>query len=232
MTFDGDCYQSPLFVYYKYDKVFLFTIILYNFASMRDNIIGYIVLLAMLLVGYFGYRAKIYQDKYRQMKVNVEAYQYRNSELEQKNLQYQMSMNELKASKDSVDKKIVELVDSLKIKGKNITQVQYNYSVIQKTDTISFKDTVFVENLAVDTVFGDKWYTMSLSLRYPDSISVSPSFTSERYTVIHRSKVYERTPSKIFFIRWFQKKHWVTEVTVTDKNPYIQNNEYKVIKID
>lgn len=186
----------------------------------------------MLLLCYFGYRTKIYQDKYRQAQLNIEAYQYKNSELEQKNLQYQMSISQLKASKDSVDKKIVALIDSLKIKGKNITQVQYNYAVIQKTDTIAFKDTVFVENLSIDTVFGDKWYTMKLGLRYPDSISVSPSFTSERYTLIHRSKVYEKTPSKIFFIRWFQKKHWVTEVTVTDKNPYIQNNEYKVIKID
>lgn len=186
----------------------------------------------MLVVCFFGYKMKQYKEKYDMAQANVEAYQYKNSELAGKNLQYQMTISQLKDSKDSVDRKISAMLDSLKIKGKNVQQVQYVQSVIQKTDTIAFKDTVFVKDLAIDTTFGDKWYTMCLSLRYPDSISVSPSFTSERYTVIHRSKVYERTPSKIFFIRWFQKKHWITEVTVTDKNPYIQNNEYKVIKID
>jgi hypothetical protein len=52
------------------------------------------------------------------------------------------------------------------------------------------------------------------------------------YVVINNKKEYNKKPSKIFFIRWFQKKHLVTEVNVEERNPYIKSKENKFIKIN
>ena len=70
-----------------------------------------------------------------------------------------------------------------------------------------------------------------MKLRYPSSIVAYPSFRSEQYVFVNRKKEYNRKPSRIFFIRWFQKKHDVIEVVVKEKNEYITNNEQRFIKV-
>ena len=103
--------------------------------------------------------------------------------------------------------------------------------VAYKTDTIQMPDTIFVPEAHVDTLIGDKWYNLRLRLDYPSTIVASPTFNSEQYVVINSKKEYNKKPSKIFFIRWFQKKHTVVEVNVEEKSPYITNKENKFIKI-
>lgn len=172
-----------------------------------------------------------YKRLYDKELQNVEAYQAANSGLKGSIRQYQMTMDDLKASKDSLDKKLIEVVESLKIKEKRVEYVQYQTKVINKTDTIQLSDTVFVPETHIDTTLGDEWYTMNLKLDYPSKITTSPTFNSEQYVVINTKKEYDKKPSKLFFIRWFQKKHWVTEVNVVEKNPYVENKEHKFIKI-
>lgn len=175
-----------------------------------------------------------YKELYKRQLQNIEAYQQENAGLEGEIRQYQMTIGELYASNDAKDVKIKEYLDKIKIKEKNITDLQYQASQIKKTDTVKLKDTIFVDNsINIDTVIGDEWCNMRLQLIYPSTIITTPEFKSEQYVVIHREKKCNKGEcSKCFLVRWFQKKHWVTEVTVEEKNPYIDIKEQKYIKID
>ena len=53
-------------------------------------------------------------------------------------------------------------------------------SKVQKVDTITLVDTIFTPTVDLDTTIGDKWYSLNLKLKYPSSIIVSPTFTSEK----------------------------------------------------
>ena len=172
-----------------------------------------------------------YKELYTKGLQNVMAYQAANSDLKNDIIEFQMSINDLKASRDSIDKKILEEVESLKIKEKNITHVQYQTKEIYKTDTIDLTDTIFVPQAKVDTTIADDWYNLNLKLNYPSSIVVTPKFKSEQYIVTHNKKEYVNKRSKWFFIRWFQKKQWVTEIKVVEKSPYVINKENKFINI-
>ena len=172
-----------------------------------------------------------YKRLYDKELQNVEAYQAANSGLEGNIRQYQMTMNDLRASRDSLDRKLIEVVESLKIKDKKIEYLQYQAKTIHKTDTIQIADTIFVPEAHIDTLIGDKWYNLRLKLDYPSTIVASPAFNSEQYVVINTKREYVKKPSKLFFIRWFQRRHTVVEVNVEEKSPYITNKENKFIKI-
>ena len=172
-----------------------------------------------------------YRNLYEKELQNVEAYRASNSGLEGEIKEYKMTMDDLRSSKDSIDRKLVDVIDELKKKDKTIEYLQYQVKVAHKTDTIQIPDTIFVENTDVDTIIGDKWYKLNLKLHYPSTIIASPIFTSEQYVIINNKKEFNKKPSKLFFIRWFQKKHTVVEVNVEEKNPYITNKENKFIKI-
>lgn len=196
----------------------------------------YIILSAVALlyaVTYSCQREELqkYKELYNKESQNVEAYKLHNSGLKDNIRQYQMTMDDLRGSRDSLDKKLTSIVDELKIKDKRIKHLQYQTKVIYKTDTIQVPDTIIVPEAHVDTLLGDKWYSLRLQLDYPSTIIASPTFNSEQYVVINTKKEYNKKPSKLFFIRWFQKKHYVVEVNVEEKSPYITNKESKFIKI-
>lgn len=193
-------------------------------------LMGIIILIGGLLVHQTA-TLKKYKNLYEKELQNVEAYRASNSGLEGTIREYKMTMNDLRASKDSIDIRLAEVVDELKIKDKKIEYLQYQVKVAHKTDTIQMPDTIFVPEVHVDTLIGDKWYNLRLRLDYPSTIVASPTFNSEQYVVINNKKEYNKKPSKIFFIRWFQKKHTVVEVNVEEKSPYIKNKESKFIKI-
>lgn len=196
----------------------------------------YIVLLTIVLsvaglIGYQRYEIQKYKSLYDKELQNVEAYRVSNSGLEGEIREYRMTMDDLRSSKDSVDRKLAGVIDKLKIKDKRIEYLQYQTAQATKTDSVVMSDTIFVNDLKIDTLMGDKWYKLRLELNYPSTIVVAPTFNSEKYVVINTKKEYNNTPSKIFFIRWFQKKHWVTEVDVIERSPYINIKQQKYIKV-
>ena len=178
---------------------------------------------------------KKYTELYNKELQNVKAYENENAGLKGEIRQFKYTMDDMRASADSINQKLVDEIDKLKIKDKTIEYLQYNTSVIHKTDTIKVKgDTIFQEKLItqpIDTIIGDEWYNMRLKLEYPSTIVTSPTFNSEKYVIIHTKKEYNKKPSKWFFIRWFQKKHTVVTVDVEEKNPYIESKDNRFIQI-
>lgn len=193
-----------------------------------------IACIALFVVGFVIYQTaelKKYKNLYAKELQNVDAYKAQNSGLEGEIREFKMTMDDLRASRDSVDRKLADMIDELKIKDKKIEYLQYQTKIIYRTDTINTSDTILVPEAHVDTIIGDKWYNLRLKLNYPSTIIASPTFNSEQYVVINSKKEYNKVPSKWFFKRWFQKKHTVVEVNVVEKSPYITNKENKFIKI-
>lgn len=126
---------------------------------------------------------------------------------------------------------MVEMKEELNIKDKNIKSLQYMLSKASRNDTIVFRDTIFRNDLKVDTVLGDKWYQLKLGLRYPNVINVSPNFISEKFVLVNYSKETINPPKKCWLLRLFQRKHKVIRVEVIEKNPYIINEHNKFIEI-
>ena len=141
-----------------------------------------------------------------------------------------LTIDQLNYFNDSILNEMNKVRKELKIKDSKLKSLSYINSVIEKRDTIIFNDTIFIENIKIDTVIEDRWYSMKLDLEYPNRIITEPSFISEKYIVVSRKKETINPPKKFFISRWFQRKHWVMEVNVVEKNPYIKESNNRFIE--
>jgi hypothetical protein len=64
-------------------------------------------------------------------------------------------------------------------------------------------DTVFVENTSIDTIIQDAWHKTRLTLDYPNTVTVTPEFTSDKTIVTYLSKETVKPPKKCKFLRAF-----------------------------
>ena len=102
---------------------------------------------------------------------NEMAFIAENSSLKDENRVFKFTVEQLNYYNDSILQKMNEVRKELKIKDKNIKQLQYLLSVSTKKDTVLFTDTIFRDkSLALDTIIGDKWYNIRLGLKYPNLI--------------------------------------------------------------
>ena len=155
-----------------------------------------------------------------------------NSSLKDENRVFKFTTEQLNYYNDSILQKMNDVRKELKIKDKNIKQLQYLLSVSTKKDTVLFTDTLFRDKeLALDTIIGDKWYNIRLGLKYPNLIYTEPTFTSEKYIIVNKKRETVNPPKKFFLFRWFQKKHWVMEVHIKEENPYIKETNNKFVEI-
>ena len=163
---------------------------------------------------------------------NQKAFIAENSSLKEENRVFKFTIEQLNYYNDSILQKMNNIRKELKIKDKNLKQLQYLLSVSTKKDTVLFTDTIFRDkSLALDTIIGDKWYNIRLGLKYPFYIYTEPTFTSEKYIIVNKKKETVNPPKKFFLFRWFQRKHWVMEVHIKEKNPYIKETNNKFVEI-
>lgn len=199
----------------------------------------YIGITALALIFVLGVTTYIQHKKVKSLNIelsisksNEKAFIEENNELKDRNLAFKFTIDQINYLNDSLITKMNEVRKELKIKDKDLKQMQYLLSTAQKTDTIVFRDTLFRDrNLQIDTLLGDSWYNIKLGLRYPNLITTTPTFKSEKYIVTSTRKETIKPPKKCAIARWFQKKHKVVEVIIHEKNPYITNKETRFIEI-
>lgn len=163
---------------------------------------------------------------------NEKAFIAENSSLKDENRVFKFTVEQLNYYNDSILEKMNEVRKELGIKGKDLKQMQYLLSEATKKDTIVFRDTLFREpSLSIDTLIGDKWCSIRLGLKYPNLITTNPTFISEKYIIVNKKKETINPPKKFFLFRWFQRKHWVMEVNIKEKNPYIKEVNNKFVEI-
>ena len=196
--------------------------------------IGIVILMSLLAVStYTLYNRN--QDLKEEISVsmtNQKAFITENTSLKEENRAFKFTVEQLNYYNDSILQKMNDVRKELKIRDNNLKQMQYLLSVSTKKDTVLFTDTIFKDKgLALDTIIGDKWYNIRLGLKYPNLIYTKPTFTSEKYIIVNKKKETINPPKKFFLFRWFQRKHWVMEVQIKEKNPYIKEINNKFVEI-
>ena len=199
----------------------------------------HIQIIAAILISVLGVTTYIQYEKVKSLNIelsisksNEKAFIEENNKLKDRNLAFKFTIDQINYLNDSLITKMNEVRKELKIKDKDLKQMQYLLSTAQKTDTIVFRDTLFRDrNLQIDTLLGDSWYNIKLGLSYPNLITTTPTFKSEKYIVTSTRKETIKPPKKCAIARWFQKKHKVVEVIIHEKNPYITNKEERFIEI-
>ena len=163
---------------------------------------------------------------------NIKAYELENSALRDDTIEFKYTIEQLNYSKDSLNQRINKLRKDLKIKDKDIPKLQYMLSENQKKDSIVFvHDTLFRENIKVDTTLNDNWSKLHLQLEYPNTVLAEYSFKNESLVTTYIKRETVNPPHKCAFIRWFQKKHKVIHVEINEQNPYCEIKEQRFINI-
>lgn len=196
--------------------------------------IGIVILMSLLAVSTYTLY-NINQDLKKEISVsmsNQKAFIAENSSLKEGNRAFKFTIEQLNYYNDSILQKMNDVRKELSIKDKNLKQMQYLLSEATKKDTIVFRDTLFREpSLNIDTLIGDKWYNIRLELKYPNLITIHPTFISEKYIIVNKKKETINPPKKFFLFRWFQRKHWVMEVNIKENSPYIKEVNNKFVEI-
>lgn len=196
--------------------------------------IGIVILVGLLAVSIYTLYNRN-QDLKEEISVsmsNQKAFIAENSSLKEENRVFKLTVEQLNYYNDSILQKMNDVRKELKIKDDNLKQMQYLLSEATKKDTIVFRDTLFREStLDIDTLIGDKWYNIRLELKYPNLITIHPTFISEKYIIVNKKKETINPPKKFFLFRWFQKKHWVMEVNIKEESPYIREVNNRFIEI-
>ena len=198
----------------------------------------FIVACVIALIGLIGslvhniHEAKVYEDKWKTAVANVKAYDELLSDSKNKSTAYELTIDQLNNVKDSTIRELNELKKKLKIKDKNLISTQNIKTVYSKADTIHFTDTIFKDKvLSADTIIGDEWYKAKVTLKYPHTVIINPTFTSDKSIIVSTKKETVNPPKKLWILRLFQKKQTVLKVDIVEKNPYVQQESSRYVKI-
>lgn len=205
---------------------------LQNIKKYIKIIVSIITIILLIILGIQYHKIDSLKNELSISKSNEKAFVAENSTLKNENLAFKFTIEQLNYFNDSLLVKMNEVRKELKVKDRDLKQMQYLLSEIKKTDTIRFRDTIFInKEVKIDTLLGDDWYNIRLGLQYPNLISITPTIKSEKYIIVGSRKETINPPKKCVIGRWFQRKHRVLEVEVIEKNPFIENKQQRFIEI-
>ena len=198
--------------------------------------IGAISLFAILafVVGIQTKELNSYKNRLAQTESSLRAYAQENSTLKWSNREFQLTIDDLNNSNDSLMIKLNDTRKQLKVKDKEIKRLGYIASTAHKSDTIRLRDTLFRDaKINIDTTITDKdgWYKCDVGLYYPNKVKVAPTFKSEKSIVASLKKETVGPPKKCWLTRLFQKKQNVITVDVVENNPFIVSDKKRFIEI-
>lgn len=193
-----------------------------------------LLVVAVCTAVFFINRYNCYENKWKQAVENNKAYALQlDKEKAQSNV-FKVTAEQLTYYNDSITTLLNLTRKELNIKDKQLSQLQYISSEMNKRDTVTFTDTIFKEpDFSIDTNIGDRWIATKLHMEYPNMVTLDSKVASEKTVVMYMNKETVEPPKKFFLCRWFQKKHTVLKAVVKENNPYVTNQEnvfYEIIK--
>lgn len=198
-------------------------------------ILSGLVMLLGLALTFLYMRFCTLQEQYSNAMNNYKAYDEllarRLDSVNKKNYELKLTKEQLEYSQDSVIQKLNEVRKELKIKQKNIERLEYIYENTIRHDSIFLFDTILRDGVSIDTTLADEWRVLNLKLIYPNKIDIKTEFRNELSVVVSSEKQTINPPSKIFFIRWFQRKQRMVKIDVVDSNPYASVKEQRFVEI-
>lgn len=193
-------------------------------------LIGVLILTGVSLYWLYGKYQQLSKD-YSISIENIKAYDAELSGLTNDTKVYKLTIEQLNYFNDSITKKMNEVRKELGIKDSKIKQMQYKLSHIEKSDSLTLPDTIFVNSFKLDTIMGDEWANNHIIMSYPNKIKITPRFKLESFLFVDAKKETIKPPKKFFLFRWFQKRHTVLNITVKENNPYAETDRQKFIEI-
>lgn len=190
-----------------------------------------LILFLLATVTYLFVENKRISEKYETSIENIKAYDAQLSGLENSNRVFKLTIDQLNYFNDSITKKMNEVRKEIGIKDSKIKQMQYKLSHIEKSDSLTLPDTIFVNSFKLDTIMGDEWANNHIIMSYPNKIKITPRFKLESFLFVSAKKETIKPPKKFFLFRWFQKRHTVLNITVKENNPYAETDRQKFIEI-
>ena len=121
--------------------------------------IGIVILVSLLAISTYTLYTnnKKLKEEISISMSNQKAFIAENSSLKEENRIFKFTVEQLNQYNDSILQKMNEVRKELKIKDKDLKQMQYLLSEAQKKDTIIFSDTLFrAPTLQIDTLLGDR----------------------------------------------------------------------------
>ena len=197
------------------------------------NIILYSVIL--LLVGYTIYNIYKVADYRKQLELydnNFKAVNLENDRLNKDLLAYKFDIEQLEYINDSIIKSLNDTRKQLGIKDAQIKQMQSIKTEVYIRDSVILKDTVFRDNVRIDTVINNDWYNIKISMNAPSSLAIDARYKSDLNVFAYSNKESLGVPKKCFIGRIFQKKYNVIRVEVVDKNPHSIIKESKFVIVE
>ena len=159
-------------------------------------------ILIVTLIG-LGVAIKLQSDKIKQLNTellvstnNNKAYEAERDSLKDNVIQFQFTVEQLNHSNDSLLNRLNEVRKQLKIKDKEINELQYFASLSQKADSIIVHDTIFQKGVVLDTLIGDDWSSLAVHAEYPGILNVDYSFKNSTVVLMHNSRVTVDPPKK------------------------------------
>lgn len=146
---------------------------------------------------------------------------------------YKFNAEQLNYINDSIITELNNTRKQLKIKDKELKQLQSIKTEVHIRDSIFIRDTIFKEPfIRLDTLLGNEWYKTKLTLEYPNKIGLDMTYKSDISVIVSTKKELIGTPKKCFIGRWFQKKQKVIRVDVKDNNPYSEIKSKKFVIVE
>lgn len=189
------------------------------------------IIILVSIISFLGYTNKKLSNQYAIAYENIKAYDAELSGLRGDTKVYKLTIEQLNYFNDSITKKMNEVRKELGIKDSKIKQMQYKLSHIEKSDSLTLPDTIFVNSFKLDTIMGDEWANNHIIMSYPNKIKITPRFKLESFLFVSAKKETIKPPKKFFLFRWFQKRHTVLNITVKENNPYVETDRQKFIEI-
>lgn len=183
-------------------------------------------------IGVMAHQNKQWKEKYEMVQQTNTSY-FKDLQSAKNDIhQYELTLADLQLMNDSITNKMLDLQKRLKVKDKQVQNLQYLYSHFAKVDTVIFEDTIFLEpELCIDTLIGDEWVMTDLHLEWPGEIQLSTQVKSQKTVMVYLQKETVEPPKKCWLARLFQKKRKVAKVYIDEENPYIDDQQNLFIDV-
>ncbi len=142
---------------------------------------------------------------------------------------FRMTIDELEASRDTLMMKLVSMRTEAKIKDKQLKSMHWRETIVEKTDTIRLKDSIFLADL--DTTLSDGWTTTKVHIGRPNEVAVNVKVRNETTLIVRSRKETVKPPKRFFLFRLFQRKHTIVEVEAIEGNPHCTERSRRHVEI-